>query len=64
MKKKSKSVNIALYSSAFISVYPPASAVKKKTLKRSYPVKNRPFDSIWACGKIKLEFSQLKEILR
>jgi hypothetical protein len=30
MKKKSKSVNIALSSSAFISVYPPASAVKKK----------------------------------
>jgi hypothetical protein len=30
MKKKSKSVNIALSSSAFISVYPPASAVKKR----------------------------------
>jgi len=37
---------------------------KKKSVKRSYPEGNRPFDSIWACGKIKLEFSQLKEILR
>jgi hypothetical protein len=30
MKKKSKAVNIALSSSAFISVYPAASAVQKK----------------------------------
>ena len=46
-------VNIALFSSAFISVYPPTSAVKKRCAI---------FDSIWLCGKIKLEFSQLKEI--
>jgi hypothetical protein len=55
MKKRSKSVNIALSSSAFISVYPPASAVQKK---------NALFDSSFDRGTIKLEFSQLKEILR
>jgi len=37
MKKQSKSVNIALSSSAFISVYPPTSAVKKRLAQLKLP---------------------------